>query len=266
MTSEISQKLIIFVKIGIMKGVMCKNFLRNAGLTGMEYRLRMKDIPASERPYEKLEKYGAEHLSNAELLAVIIRTGSAEETSVSLAQRLLSICEGNGGIAYLHDLSVEELRKIKGIGRVKAVQIKAVMELSKRISASIKNNNKVTIKSPADVGMLLMEEMRHLKKEVFKVILLNTKNHVIKYLNVSVGSLNASIVHPREVFSEAVRAGCSGMLLVHNHPSGDPEPSREDIETTHRLVNAGSILGIKVLDHIIIGDGRYISLREQGLM
>ncbi|NLH95934.1 MAG: DNA repair protein RadC [Clostridiaceae bacterium] len=232
----------------------------------MEYRLRMKDIPASERPYEKLEKYGAEHLSNAELLAVIIRTGSAEETSVSLAQRLLSICEGNGGIAYLHDLSVEELRKIKGIGRVKAVQIKAVMELSKRISASIKNNNKVTIKSPADVGMLLMEEMRHLKKEVFKVILLNTKNHVIKYLNVSVGSLNASIVHPREVFSEAVRAGCSGMLLVHNHPSGDPEPSREDIETTHRLVNAGSILGIKVLDHIIIGDGRYISLREQGLM
>lgn len=266
MTSKISQKLIIFVKIGIMKGVMCKNFLRNAGLTGMEYRLRMKDIPASERPYEKLEKYGAEHLSNAELLAVIIRTGSAEETSVSLAQRLLSICEGNGGIAYLHDLSVEELRKIKGIGRVKAVQIKAVMELSKRISASIKNNNKVTIKSPADVGMLLMEEMRHLKKEVFKVILLNTKNHVIKYLNVSVGSLNASIVHPREVFSEAVRAGCSGMLLVHNHPSGDPEPSREDIETTHRLVNAGSILGIKVLDHIIIGDGRYISLREQGLM
>lgn len=266
MTSEISHKLIIFVKIGIIKGVMCKNFLRNAGLTGMEYRLRMKDIPASERPYEKLEKYGAEHLSNAELLAVIIRTGSAEETSVSLAQRLLSICEGNGGIAYLHDLSVEELRKIKGIGRVKAVQIKAVMELSKRISASIKNNNKVTIKSPADVGMLLMEEMRHLKKEVFKVILLNTKNHVIKYLNVSVGSLNASIVHPREVFSEAVRAGCSGMLLVHNHPSGDPEPSREDIETTHRLVNAGSILGIKVLDHIIIGDGRYISLREQGLM
>ncbi len=249
-----------------MKGVMCNYFLRNAGLTKMEYRLRMKDIPASERPYEKLEKYGPEFLSNAELLAVIIRTGSAEETSVALAQRLLSLGENKGGIAHLHDLSVEELRKVKGIGRVKAVQIKAVMELSKRISASFINNNKVTIKSPADVSMLLMEEMRHLKKEVFKVILLNTKNHIIKYLNVSVGSLNASIVHPREVFSEAVRAGCSGMLLVHNHPSGDPEPSREDIETTHRLVNAGSILGIKVLDHIIIGDGRYISLKEQGMM
>jgi DNA repair protein RadC len=245
---------------------MCNYFLRNAGLTKMEYRLRMKDIPASERPYEKLEKYGPEILSNAELLAVIIRTGSAEETSVALAQRLLSLCESNGGIVHLHDLSVEELRRIKGIGRVKSLQIKAVMELSKRISASLINGNKVTIKSPADVSMLLMEEMRHLKKEVFKVILLNTKNHIIKYLNISVGSLNASIVHPREVFSEAVKSGCSGMLLVHNHPSGDPEPSREDIETTQRLINAGSILGIRVLDHVIIGDGRYISLREQGLM
>ena len=167
---------------------------------------------------------------------------------------------------HLHDLSVEELRRVKGIRKVKSLQIKAVLELSKRISASLINNKKVTIKSPAEVSMLLMEEMRHLKKEVFKVILLNTKNHIIKYLNVSVGSLNSSIVHPREVFSEAVKAGCSGMLLVHNHPSGDPEPSREDVETTQRLVNAGSILGIKVLDHVIIGDGRYISLREQGLM
>ena len=232
----------------------------------MEYRLRMKDIPVSERPYEKLEKYGSETLSNAELLAIIIRTGSMEETSVALAQRLLSLGENSGGITFLHDLSVEELRKTKGIGRVKALQIKAVMELSKRVSASLINNNRVTIKSPVEVSTLLMEEMRHLKKEVFKIILLNTKNHIIKYMNVSVGSLNSSIVHPREVFSEAVKVGCSGMLLVHNHPSGDPEPSREDIETTQRLVNAGNILGIKVLDHVVIGDGRYISFKEQGLM
>jgi DNA repair protein RadC len=232
----------------------------------MEYRLRMKDIPASERPYEKLEKYGPETLSNAELLAVVIRTGSREETSVALAQRLLLSGESRGGIAFLHDLSVEELQKTRGIGRVKALQIKAVMELSKRVSASLINNNRVTIKSPVEVSTLVMEEMRHLKKEVFKIILLNTKNHIIKTLNVSVGSLNSSIVHPREVFSEAVKAGCSGMLLVHNHPSGDPEPSREDIETTHRLVNAGSILGIKVLDHVVIGDGKYISFKEQGLM
>jgi len=249
-----------------MKEVMCNIILRNAGLTKMEYRLRMKDIPADERPYEKLEKYGAETLSNAELLAVIIRTGSRRETSVALAQRLLSLGDNSGGIAFLHNISLEELKKAKGIGRVKALQIKAVMELSKRVSASLASNGQISIKSPAEVSALLMEEMRHLKKEVFKTILLNTKNHIIKVLNVSVGSLNSSIVHPREVFSEAVKSGCSGILLVHNHPSGDPEPSMEDIETTKRLVNAGSILGIKVLDHVIIGDKRYISFREHGLM
>ncbi len=249
-----------------MKEVMFYRLLRNVGLTKMEYRLRMKDIPVSERPYEKLEKYGPETLSNAELLAVIIRTGSIEETSVTLAQRLLSLGNDRGGIAFLHNLSVEELKKTKGIGRVKALQIKAVMELSKRISSSIINNGRVSIKSPVEVSTLLMEEMRHLKKEVFKIILLNTKNHIIKVLDVSVGSLNSSIVHPREVFSEAVKAGCSGILLVHNHPSGDPEPSREDIDTTQRLINAGNILGIKVLDHVVIGDGRYISFKEQGLV
>ncbi len=245
---------------------MFKKILRYAGLTKMEYRLRMKDIPASERPYEKLEKYGSESLSNAELLAIIIRTGSQEETSVTLAQRLLSLGQDNDGILFLHNMSVQELRKTKGIGRVKALQIKAVMELSKRASASMINNGRMTIKSPIDVSALLMEDMRHLKKEVFKIILLNTKNHIIKVLNVSIGSLNSSIVHPREVFSEAVKAGCCGIILVHNHPSGDPEPSREDIETTQRLINAGSILGIKVLDHVVIGDGRYISFKEQGLM
>lgn len=245
---------------------MCYKNLKIAGLTKMEYRLRMKDIPVNERPYEKLEKYGPETLSNAELLAIVIRTGSQEETSVALAQRLLTYGGNTGGIAFLHDMSVEELKRTKGIGRVKALQIKAVMELSKRVSASLINNNRVTIKSPVEVSTLLMEEMRHLKKEVFKIILLNTKNHIIKYLDVSVGSLNSSIVHPREVFSEAVKSGCSGVLLVHNHPSGDPEPSREDIETTQRLVNAGNILGIKVLDHVVIGDGKYISFKEQGLM
>jgi len=232
----------------------------------MKSRLRMKDIPISERPYEKLEKYGPETLSNAELLAIIIRTGSREETSVALAQRVLMLGGKNRGLSFLHELSVEELRKTKGIGRVKAIQIKAAMELSKRVSASPINSNRVTIKSPVEVCALLMEEMRHLKKEVFKIILLNTKNNIIKQITVSIGSLNSSIVHPREVFSEAVKAGCSGVLFAHNHPSGDPEPSREDIETTRRLVNAGNILGIKVLDHVIIGDGKYISFKEQGLI
>ncbi|NLV36303.1 MAG: DNA repair protein RadC, partial [Clostridiaceae bacterium] len=170
------------------------------------------------------------------------------------------------GIAFLHNLSVQELRKTKGIGKVKALQIKAVMELSKRVSTSQINKDRVVIRSPVEISSLLMEEMRHLQKEVFKIVMLNTKNHIIKHLNISVGCLNSSIVHPREVFSEAVKVGCSALLLVHNHPSGDPGPSTEDIETTQRLINAGSILGIKVLDHIVIGDGRYISFREQGLM
>jgi DNA repair protein RadC len=236
------------------------------GCKKLQYRLRMKDIPVSERPYEKLEKFGTEALTNAELLAVVIRTGNKDETSVALAQRILAQNEGDGGIAFLNDLSLEELRTIKGIGKVKALQIKAVMELSKRVSSAFIINNRMTIKSPDEVSRLLMEEMRYLKKEVFKIILLNTKNHIIKHINVSVGSLNSSIVHPREVFNEAVKASCSGILLVHNHPSGDPEPSQEDIETTNRLVSAGNILGIKVLDHVVIGDGRYISFKEKGLM
>lgn len=232
----------------------------------MYYKLKIKDMPSSERPYEKLEQYGSEMLSNAELLAIIIKTGTRDETSVTLAQRLLSITDNDNGIAVLHDLSLEELKATKGIGRVKALQIKAVIELSKRMSSALIMNNRIAIKSPDEVSRLVMEEMRYLRKEVFKIILLNTKNHIIKQVNVSVGSLNSSIVHPREVFSEAVKTGCSGLLLVHNHPSGDPEPSREDLETTQRLVNAGNILGIKVLDHVIIGDGRYMSFKEQGLL
>jgi len=225
----------------------------------------MKDLPVFERPYEKLEKLGPDALSNAELLAIILRTGSKNETSVMLAQRILSY-NSEKGMSVLHEMSLEQLRSINGIGKVKALQIKAVMELSKRIAAAKIMENKVSIKSPVQVGDILMEEMRYLKKEVFKIILLNTKNHVIKLLDVSMGSLNSSIVHPREVFSEAVKSGCSAVILVHNHPSGDPEPSREDIETTDRLVRAGDILGIRVLDHVIIGDGTYVSLKEKGLM
>lgn len=231
----------------------------------MQDRLKIKDLPVGERPYEKLEKLGPQVLSDAELLAIIIKTGSRNETSVALAQRVLSENTGDKGLGFMYDLSIEQLRSIKGIGKVKAVQIKAVMELSKRIATSFTMSERLTIKSPEDVSRLLMEEMRHLKKEIFKVILLNTKNHIIRIIDVSVGSLTASIVHPREVFSEAIKAGCSAIILVHNHPSGDPEPSGEDMETTKRLVEGGSILGIRVLDHVIIGDGKCVSLKERGL-
>lgn len=228
--------------------------------------LKMKEIPVAERPYEKLENAGPEKLSNAELLAIIIKTGGRNETSVALAQRVLLKCSEFEGISSLYDMSLEEFRSIKGIGRVKAIQIMASLELSKRVAASSGVNGRIVVKSPEDIGRLLMEDMRYMKKEVFKIVMLNTKNHIIRQLDISVGSLNSSIVHPREVFSPAVKAGCSSVLLVHNHPSGDTEPSTEDIETTKRLVDAGSILGIKVLDHIIIGNGKFLSFKEQGLI
>jgi DNA repair protein RadC len=232
----------------------------------MQDRLKMKDMPISERPYEKLEKFGSEMLSNAELLAIIIKTGSRNETSVMLAQKLLTCGDDEKGLAFLHDISLEELKAIKGIGRVKAIQIKALAEVSKRMASSFGMGNRVTIKSPEDVARLLMEEMRHLKKEVFKIILLNTKNCLMKHVSISIGSLNASIVHPREVFTEAVKTGCSGVLMVHNHPSGDPTPSSQDIETTKRLQQVGEIVGIKLIDHLVIGDGTFISLKEEGYM
>lgn len=227
-------------------------------------RLKIKELPLSERPYEKLEIVGAEHLSNAELLAVIIKTGTKAYTAVELAQQVLKLSD-DGRLSSLNNLSTEQLKKIKGIGRVKAIQVKAALEFSKRIATS---DGKVRhiIKNANDVNNLMMEELRYLKKEVFKAILLDTKNQVIKTVDVSVGSLNSSIVHPREVFSEAVKCGSNSIIFVHNHPSGDPSPSPEDIQTTHRLLNAGNILGIKVLDHIVIGDGKYISLKEKGII
>ncbi len=227
-------------------------------------RLRIKELPICERPYEKMSEVGAEYLSNAELLAIIIKTGTREYTAVELAQKVLKLSQ-DGRLSTLNNLSIEQFMKVKGIGRVKAIQIKAVLEFSKRIATS---NGVVrhVVKSADDVSNLMMEEMRYHKKEMFKAILLDTKNKVLKIVSISTGSLNASIVHPREVFSEAVKCGCNSIIFVHNHPSGDPTPSNEDLRTTDRLVNAGDILGIKVLDHIVLGDGRYVSLKEQGFI
>lgn len=234
-------------------------------MTVAENKFKIKDLPVDERPYEKMEKYGAEVLSNAELLAIIIKTGNIGTTSVELAQRILKEDSGGRGIAFLHDLSFDELKKIKGIGRVKALQLKAVLELSKRISTHALGERHI-IKSPLDASRLLMEEMRYLKQESFRILMLNVKNHVMKTVNISTGSLTASIVHPREVFSEPIKKGCASIILVHNHPSGDPAPSAEDIDTTKRLIEAGNILGITVLDHIIIGDGKFVSLKDKALI
>ncbi len=230
-----------------------------------KYRLRIKDLPKEERPYEKLELYGPEMLSSAELMAIIIRTGTKTETSVEVAQKILKKYSDDNGMAFMHDITLDELKAIKGIGRVKAIQLKAVFELGKRM-AIYRNTNKITITSPCDVSMLVMEDMRYLKQEHFNIIMLNTKNHVLKKEAIAIGTLNSAIVHPRDVFCKPIRNKCASIILVHNHPSGDPSPSKQDVDITNRLVEAGKILGIDVLDHIIIGDGNYISLKEKGLI
>ncbi len=222
----------------------------------------IKSIPADDRPQEKLLKYGANNLSNSELIAVILRTGSKDENVVMLAQRILN--EDGRGLRNIAEGTLDKFKSFKGISDVKASQLMALAELSKRISTL--KLEKIKISSPGDAAMFLMEEMRYYKKEYFKIILLDTKNNIKKISEISVGSLNSSIVHPREVFSEAVANSASSVILVHNHPSGESEPSREDISLTNRLDECGKILGIKILDHIIIGDGVFYSFKEEGLL
>ncbi len=226
------------------------------------YHLTIKDLPADLRPRERLRALGPESLSLTELLAIIIRTGQAPDSALDLAQRLLA---HPTGIRYLMESKCEELAQVKGIGEAKAAQIKAAVELGRRVLTAIPEA-RATISNPADAVHLVMEEMRFLDREHFRCLLLNTKNQVLAIETVSVGSLNSSIVHPREVFKNPLKRSAAALVLVHNHPSGDPAPSREDLDVTKRLVEAGKILGIEVLDHIIIGDQRYISLKEEGLI
>lgn len=222
----------------------------------------IKSIPMDDRPQEKLLKHGANTLSNSELIAVILRTGSKNENVVMLAQRILN--EDGKGLRNIAEGTVEKFKTFKGINNVKAAQLVALAEISKRISTL--KIEKIKISSPGDAAVVMMEEMRYYKKEYFKIILLDTKNNIKKVSQISIGSLNSSIVHPREVFAEAVANSSSSIILVHNHPSGESEPSHEDIVLTNRLDECGKILGIKVLDHIIIGDGVFFSFKEEGLI
>lgn len=239
---------------------MRKDYRRESCLDGI---VTIKDMPQAERPREKLLKYGVKYLSNSELLAILIGTGSREKSAIMLADRILSMEEK--GISFLAGCIPEELFRVKGIGEAKACRLMAAIELGKRISTAPRSPQ-VQLSSPGDIAELFMEEMRYEKREHFKVLLLNTKNEIITIENVAVGSLDLAVVHPREVFQNAVKKSASAIILVHNHPSGSPAPSPQDIKTTGQLVEAGTILGISVLDHLIIGDGVYISLREQMMM
>ncbi len=224
--------------------------------------LTIHDLPLSERPRERLQKLGAEALSAQEILAVILGRGVAGESVMVTAQRLLSQFGNLKGIA---DASVEELSGVKGIGIAKAAQIKAAFELSSRLEGSAEAGDKPVVKTPEDVNSLLKARLRWKKKEYFLALLLDTRNQLIKVSEIAIGSLDTSIVHPREVFKEAISASAAAVIFVHNHPSGDPEASEDDIKLTKRLAEAGELVGIEVLDHIIIGDKKFLSLKREGL-
>ena len=219
------------------------------------------EMTLEERPREKMLLSGASSLSDAELLAIIIGTGTKELNAIQLGQAIINKADN---IRYLRDLTYEELKSINGIGKAKALQIKAALELANRI-ASYKPQ-KYKIKNPWDIYKYYMENLRYQYKEIFKIVLLNTKNEIITDVDISMGTLNSSLVHPREVFREAVRRSSNKIILLHNHPSGNTEPSKEDKNITNRLKDCGEIIGIEVIDHIIIGDGVYFSFKENMLI
>lgn len=229
-------------------------------------KLRIKDMPEEDRPYEKLEKTGPENLTDAELLAIIIRTGCKNDTSLDLTRRIINKYDDGEGLMYLKKASISQLCEIRGVGRVKAIQLKAAVELGSRLVRTGKINGRYKISSPDDVKNLYMEQLRLLTKEIFMVIVMNTRNEIIKELKISTGSLSETVVHPREVFSEVIKEPAAAVILIHNHPSGDSSPSGNDKTTTKRLEDAGKILGIKILDHVIIGNGNIFSFKENGLM
>ena len=223
--------------------------------------MTIQDMTLEERPREKMILNGAGSLTDAEVLAILIRTGTKQFNAIQLGK---AIIEKADNIRYLQNITIEELESINGIGKTKAVQIKAALELGNRI-ASYKPA-KYKIKNPWDIYKYYMESLRYQYKEIFKVVLLNTKNEIITDVDISMGTLNSSLVHPREVFREAIIRSSNKIILLHNHPSGNAEPSKEDKSVTNRLKECGELIGIEVIDHIIIGDGIYFSFKENMLI
>ncbi|KGM45552.1 DNA repair protein RadC [Neobacillus niacini] len=224
--------------------------------------LMIRDFPQDERPRERFIQNGPASLSNHELIAILLRTGTKDECVLQLSNRLLTNFEG---LRLLKDATLEEMTEIKGIGQAKAIQILAAVEIGRRIT-NLNYTDRYVIRSPEDGANYVMNDMRFLSQEHFVCLYLNTKNQVLHKQTIFIGSLNASIVHPREVFREALKRSSASIICLHNHPSGDPSPSREDIEVTKRLVECGKMIGIDVLDHLIIGENKFVSLKEKGYL
>ena len=219
--------------------------------------MRIKDIPPENRPRERLEKNGVHVLSDAELLAIIFKTGNKEENAIVMSDRLIT----KYGLGKLNELSLKELQEIKGIGPAKSMQIKALFEFNKRYSLAKRDGE--PIKSARDVFEYASQRLITNQQETFMILLLDSKNRIVKDEVISIGTLNASIIHPREVFKSAIRESANSIILVHNHPSGDPEPSAEDEQITEKLFGAGELLNIKVLDHVIVGKDKFWSFKER---
>lgn len=223
--------------------------------------IKMKELPESERPYEKMEMYGASTLSNAELLAIIIKCGTKEESSINLAQKILKLkgISKEKNLNFLQELSIEELTKIKGIGKVKAIQIVATCELAKRMSKPV-NSLKIVIKDTKDVANLFMDELKYEKREIAKLLILNSKNTLIKIKDIALGGGNFAKIEPKIILEEPIKIGASKIILLHNHPSGDPTPSKEDYRMTDRIYECADVMGITLLDHVIIGNNTFKSV------
>ena len=226
------------------------------------YTTAVREMPEGDRPRERLSRLGPEVLRDAELLAILFRTGARKEGVVALAERVL---KHFGDLRSLARASIEELQQVNGVGPVKAIEIKAALELGKRLAAH-RITDRVKISSAADVVALLMIDFKEYETEHFKALLLNRKNEVLKIVSVSKGGLSGAAVQPGDVFRQAVREAAAALIVAHNHPSGDPEPSQADLHITELLCKAGDVLGIPLLDHIVFGDERFVSMKERQLM
>lgn len=222
----------------------------------------IKKLPPQERPRERLEKFGAHSLSNAELMAIILRTGTADLSVLGMANVLLAQYQT---LQHLAAASITELSMVKGMGKSKAIQLLAAFELGKRLQTSEFPMDD-SFSSPQEVARFLLPRLRFLDQENFLVIHLNTKNRLLSAETITIGTLDASLVHPREVFKAAIRQSSASLILAHNHPSGDPLPSKEDLHLTRRLREAGDLIGIPILDHLIIGNNKYYSMKEEGML